>query len=75
MQVSRPQSALTTFILIIIAIVGAFSLGFIALNRDEPINHCGGLHLFHCLQALRAIHPQFRIASGFNPHDAGLSSQ
>lgn len=38
MQVSRPKSALTTFILIIIAIVGAFSLGFIALNRDEPIN-------------------------------------
>ena len=38
MQVSRPKSALTTFILIIIAILGAFSLGFIALYRDEPIN-------------------------------------
>ncbi|WP_407977415.1 carbon starvation CstA family protein [Brucella pseudogrignonensis] len=38
MQVSRPKSALTTFILIVIAIMGAFSLGFIALNRDEPIN-------------------------------------
>jgi carbon starvation protein len=38
MQTSRPKSALTIFILAVIAIVGAFSLGFIALNRDEPIN-------------------------------------
>lgn len=38
MQTSRPKSALTIFILTVIAIVGAFSLGFIALNRDEPIN-------------------------------------
>lgn len=38
MQALKPRSFFVTSLLIIIAILGAFSLGFIALNRNEPVN-------------------------------------